>query len=71
MAIESKLKELDAEELVKKQQLEEREKFKRWKCPVCAMRKMDVYNFMDDIRCKECGLPLRNDKRTMEVFVDG
>jgi hypothetical protein len=43
----------------------EREKFKRWKCPVCQ-----TINTLDLNSCHKCNLPTKNDKKTIFVLVN-
>jgi hypothetical protein len=64
-SINAKLLDIKLSKEKEKQELLEREQFKRWKCPVCQM-----LNFLEFDRCSKCNLPTRNDKKTVEVFLD-
>lgn len=63
---EMELKKVVEEKEIQKKEQQEKEKFKRWVCPVCKKQ-----NFMEDLRCLGCLLPTRNDSKTVEVILDG
>ena len=65
-SITAKLLDIKLSKEKDRQEQAEREQFKRWLCPVCKTK-----NFLEYDRCTKCGLPTRNDSKTLEVFVDG
>lgn len=64
--LEATIKELDAKDALKRQELADNEQFNRWICPVCKKQ-----NFMDAIRCNQCNLPTRNESKTTIVNIKG
>lgn len=65
--LEMDLKIIKEEAEEQRRQDKLKEQFKRWKCPL--PRCHGQLNSMDSDRCGNCGLPLRNDKKTEIVFI--
>lgn len=64
--LELDLRLINERKLEEKKSLEEREKFKRWKCPVCKQ-----LNPMDFERCSgKCGLKTRGDVKTEFIYIE-
>ena len=64
--INNELSEIDMREKNNKKLLEERERFKRWVCPVCK-----TINLMDQSRCAgRCGLSTRDSSKTTFTFIN-
>lgn len=68
--LEKTIKESEQDALKKHQEAKDLEERLRWICPICMMKKRQVLNLMDDLRCKECGLPVRDDKNTQKTHIE-
>lgn len=60
------LKDLAADKLLKAQELKELEQFKRWDCGACHH-----INFMDNLRCDKCNLPMRDSVKSKIFMLNG
>lgn len=49
----------------------EKEKFKRWVCPICPSLKKRTLNFMDNISCSSCESKARDSKNTIIEYIEG
>ena len=64
-------KDIEEQARIKASEELEKEKFKRWKCPVCLMMKKETLNYMEQTRCSICNTNSRDSPKTEIVNIKG